>query len=172
MKRVCLLCVVLLGSVSVALHAQITVRLNIPAKSSHQVLVKNYILRGLLALNDIVLVESGEQFRIDFLAKELLSTNNEMVGLSIAAYLMYRVNWEGVKGRFINENEISPAETAIFEKLPSDVYFPLLFVSDYCTVDGLRDTCASFVDLFNREHFDKVRNQQREQEQPSPQAGE
>jgi hypothetical protein len=81
---------------------------------------------------------------------------------------MYRVNWDDVKETFVNEEELLPEDSIIFEKLPTDVYFPLLFVSDYCTVEGLRDACVSFVDLFNREHFDKIRERQRNDKQLPP----
>jgi hypothetical protein len=137
-----------------------------PAESNYQVMAKNYILKGLLSLDDVFLVESGERFRIDFLVKELLSTGNEILGFSIATYVMYRVNWQDVRNTLIEQEKIPANDTTLFEILPSEVYFPVLFITDYCTVDGLRDTCMRIISIINRENFETVRKSHTAEKKP------
>jgi hypothetical protein len=145
-------------------NADITVRLELPAKTAYQVLARNYILKGLLSLEGVILVESGEQYRLDMMVKELVSSKNEVTGLTIAAYLLYRVNWASVRELLMRDKKITENDTSLFDKLPSDVYFPVAFASDYATVGDLRNACMRIIEAFNREHFDKSRARQSAQQ--------
>ena len=126
-------------------------------ETNSQIRAQNLLLRNLFIYEDIYIVDTEEEFRIDVLVRDIVADGGAVAGHTISLYLFARTNWTSVGDTLLAEGKISQEERPVFDKMAIHAYFPLFFWSDYCTPDAMKATIERAITFIDQNFFEQTR---------------